>query len=116
MVTGRCGAGVWFEAIYPHHKRQVMRQSPTGVQLNMEIAEHTNFSLAVAMMGAGGKRAGDDVRRVISPTDPLSLTLTTELFDTGKLTFMCNGAGVCVAVDWWADSDRRDDDHSRVGL
>jgi hypothetical protein len=58
------GSGVWFEAIYPLHKRQVLRQSPTGVQLNVEIAAHTNFSLATAMLGGGGRRPGDDVRRV----------------------------------------------------
>jgi hypothetical protein len=57
-------SGIWFEAIYPQHKRQLLRQSPTGVQLEMEIATHTNFSLATAMLGAGGARPGDDVRRV----------------------------------------------------
>ena len=58
------GSGVWFEAIYPQHKRQLLRQSPTGAQIEMEIAAHTNFSLATAMLGAGGARPGDDVRRV----------------------------------------------------
>jgi hypothetical protein len=77
---------VWFEAIYPHHTRQVMRQSPTGAQLNMEIAAHTNFSLAVAMMGAGGKRAGDDVRRVSAWQwigGPIAVGATTTSRDSG---------------------------------
>ena len=56
------GAGVWFEAIYEHN-RQLLRQSPTGVELQMDIADH-NFSLGVSMEGAGGARKGDDVRRV----------------------------------------------------
>ena len=58
------GSGVWFEALYPQHKRQLLRQSPSGVQLQVEIAAHTNFSLATAMLGAGGARPGDDARRV----------------------------------------------------
>ena len=77
---------MWFEAIYPHHTRQVMRQSPTGAQLNMEIAAHTNFSLAVAMMGAGGKRAGDDVRRVSAWQwigGPIAVGATTTSRDSG---------------------------------
>ena len=52
----------WFESQHGH-RSQTIRQSPAGVQLQLQI-ERGIFSLAVAMAGSGGRRPGDDARRV----------------------------------------------------